>query len=144
MTVCASHVAFGNFGFKRSAARDVYHPADIVGFLPPNMIEFQHDRIGLAAVDARMIAEIVVNQRSIAATIADLPFVPATIMFAQVCDVMFSAIDALTVLAIGRQCFSSALAARIGCIALCDAATRTDLLHAYRMCAPDELSISLM
>jgi hypothetical protein len=74
--------------------------------------------IGFAAVDARMIAKILVNQRPIAAPIADLALIAPPIMFAQVCDVVFSAIDTLTVLAIRCQQFSSAFAARIGSSAL--------------------------
>jgi len=58
MTVRAAHIAFSNLGRYRYPLGAVSHEGADRADLGAAMIEVEHDRVALSAIDARMLDEI--------------------------------------------------------------------------------------
>jgi hypothetical protein len=55
MTVCTNDVALGHL-VENTLPRAVSNPLSDAEFLVPEVIELEHDRVPLAAIDARVLA----------------------------------------------------------------------------------------
>jgi hypothetical protein len=70
MAIRASDNALSNLAHERFRRnRSDNHLADASNFLSANMIEFEHDRIRCAAIDARVFAKMLRNQPPVVGTL---------------------------------------------------------------------------
>jgi hypothetical protein len=89
MTVCAANFTFCDLQLDPSPAyTSTAKYCNIVDFLPCYVIEFQHAKIGLTAVDAVLVGQVLAETLRISATIGFAITVSSSIMQSFVAKVM--------------------------------------------------------
>jgi hypothetical protein len=74
MAVGAAHLALGDFSLDHRPRMIAKHPSDLPSFLPPDVVEFEADDVGLPAVNAGMSREVRKQQPSLLLDHLKVPF----------------------------------------------------------------------